>query len=184
MHALKATPLLKYPPSSRTWDLQKESVNLRLSRPKLTYTNFKVFISSLVWDFVVWNVLHRVLKSVQRIEASLFLKVLLCKEIVGSFGSQAWQSWCLYAEHFMPRRRLPGTHVGIPLKIVVRFTLKWGVCVITSHLYITEALRKPRIHSQSLLRRVQKVDSLIPRCSDLAFQWRRDPALCLHRASC
>lgn len=72
MH-LMLHPLLKYPLRLGHGTF-KRSLNLRLSWPKLTYSNFEVFISSLVWDFVVWNALHRALKSVQRIEAITLLE--------------------------------------------------------------------------------------------------------------
>lgn len=67
-----------------------------------------------------------------------------------------------------------------PPETVVRFAFKrrWGM-----YDHGAEVLRKPTIHSQSLPGRVQKVDSLTQMCLDSALQWRRDLALCLHRAN-
>lgn len=186
MHALNATPLVEIFPSSRTRDLQKESVNLRLSWPKLTYSNFEVFLSSLVWDVVVWNALHRALKSVQRIEAITILECFFF-----ALQRDCWLFWVTNVTLLMPICRVLYASEEVSWntcrsspETVVRFSFKWwvGMCDHLWSVHGVEALREPRIHSQFLPRRVQKVDFPTPRCPDSVLQWRTDPARCLHRA--
>lgn len=75
MH-FNATPCVEMSPLSRTQDLRKESVNLRLSWPKLTVISLQgLYEFTRFPDLVLWSALPRALKCVQRIEMVAFVEL-------------------------------------------------------------------------------------------------------------